>query len=257
MTNPDIPRILLVDDIRLFRELEKVYLRRHACELLTADSGESALEIASSEPLDLIVLDDQMPGLGGLEACRRLKAGAGTSAIPVLMTSNPGLEAGCLQAGADEFVGKPILQSEFISKVRRLLPHLQERVNERAFVSVPVEVDVGGRTIRGESRDLSVSGMFIKSPAGVSLGERVKLKFALPGVDEPILAAGEVRNRVVPAPERRMSPGFGVRFEPLGREAEMAIRDFVRRIEGVMPAAAPGLDEAGAKGSAPGGENVS
>ncbi len=226
------PRILIVDDVRLFRELEKVYLRRHACEVLTAGSGEEALEIVGAVPPALIVLDDQMPGIGGIETCRRLKADPVTARIPVLMTSNPGLESGCVRAGADDFIGKPILQAEFIDKVRKLLPGLKERANERAFVSVPVEVEIAGRVFQGESRDLSVSGMFIKSPEAVSLGDRVRIRFELQGLERPLIASGEIRNRISPSSERRMSPGFGVRFEALGSRELRAIEDYVRRIEG-------------------------
>jgi uncharacterized protein (TIGR02266 family) len=256
MTNKDVPRILLVDDVRLFRELEKVYLRRHACEVLTADSGEAALQVAAVETLHLIVLDDQMPGLGGIDTSRRLNAQPRTANVPVLMTSNPGLESGCLQAGADGFVGKPILQSEFISKVRQLLPHLEERANERAFVSIEVEVEVGGRTIRGDSRDLSVSGMFIKSAAEVSLGDRVRLRFQLQGLERPLFLAGEVRNRILPSPDSRMSPGFGVRFDGLPAADQRAIQDYVRRIEGVPPEDVQGREAAKIPGQGPGGTTV-
>ena len=85
-------KILLVDDVRLFLELEKTFLRRVVCEILTASSGEEALEVLRLERPALIVLDDQMPGIGGLETCRRIKSDPDLRSTIVLMASSPGLE---------------------------------------------------------------------------------------------------------------------------------------------------------------------
>src|SRR5262245_66478204 len=113
-------KILLVDDVRLFLELEKTFLRRLECDILTASSGTEALEIARSEGPDLILLDDQMPGLGGLEACRMLKADPRTASIRVLMASAPDSEGAARSAGADGFVSKPLGRHELVFRVREL-----------------------------------------------------------------------------------------------------------------------------------------
>src|SRR3989442_7156916 len=85
-------KILLVDDVRLFLELEKTFLRRVVCEILTASSGEEALEVLRLERPALIVLDDQMPGIGGLEASTRINSDPRLRMPNSLMASRPRLQ---------------------------------------------------------------------------------------------------------------------------------------------------------------------
>jgi CheY-like chemotaxis protein len=232
------PKILLVDDVRLFLELERTFLRRLACDTLTASSGEEALDIARSDLPDLIVLDDQMPGIGGLEVCRRIKANPALRQTIILMVSSPGLEPACLDAGADGFAAKPIVQKEFIEKIRALLPFLKTRSNDRAFIRIDVEARVGSRHFLAPSRDLSSTGMFIKTDNQAQVGDRVELRFRLPGeVDEPepIVAIAEVRNRVLAGGETRLSPGFGALFLELSEAQRERIEAFVRKLEAGEP----------------------
>ena len=225
-------KILLVDDVRLFLELEKTFLRRVVCEILTASSGEEALEVLRLERPALIVLDDQMPGIGGLETCRRIKSDPDLRSTIVLMASSPGLEPACWDAGADGFVAKPIVQQGFIERIRSFLPALQLRRNERAFVRLEVEAWIGDSVIRTSSRDLSTTGIFIKTDHPAFPGQSVKLRFNLPGAAAPIEARGEVRNRILPEGETRLSPGFGVLFRDLGEEERRSIEEYIRRLEG-------------------------
>jgi CheY-like chemotaxis protein len=228
------PKILLVDDVRLFLELERTFLRRLACDTLTASSGEEAIEVLRSDAPDLVVLDDQMPGIGGLATCRRIKGNPAFRGTIVLMVSSPGLEPACLDAGADAFLPKPIVQKDFVEKIRHLLPFLKTRSNDRAFVRIDVEARLGGRNFLAPSRDLSSTGMFIKTETPAEVGERIGLRFRLPGDPadaKPILATAEVRNRVLPGAETRLSPGFGVLFLELTEQDRVRIDEFVRRME--------------------------
>ena len=86
------PRVLLVDDSAEYRDLYAVMLEQTAT-VITASSGQDALAVASTQPLDAIVLDVMMPGLDGWQTCERLKADPITSGIPVIMlTSLDGLD---------------------------------------------------------------------------------------------------------------------------------------------------------------------
>ena len=87
----DRPRVLLVDDSAEYRDLYALMLEQTA-SVITASSGEDALALAATEPIDAIVLDVMMPGLDGWQTCERLKADPATSGIPVIMlTSLDGL----------------------------------------------------------------------------------------------------------------------------------------------------------------------
>jgi len=87
----DRPRVLLVDDSAEYRNLYTLMLEDTAT-VITASSGEEALAVAATQPLDVIVLDVMMPGMDGWQTCERLKADPATSRIPVVMlTSLDGL----------------------------------------------------------------------------------------------------------------------------------------------------------------------
>ena len=89
--NDGRPRVLLVDDSAEYRDLYALMLEQTA-SVITASSGEDALALAATEPVDAIVLDVMMPGMDGWETCQRLKSDPATTGIPVIMlTSLDGL----------------------------------------------------------------------------------------------------------------------------------------------------------------------
>lgn len=117
-------RILVVDDLAPNRNLLEVKLQAEYYDVLTASSGEEALEVAAKEPLDLILMDAMMPGINGFEACRLIKDNPKTWHIPVIMVT--ALEdtkdrIRGLEAGADDFITKPIDDFNLMARVRSLL----------------------------------------------------------------------------------------------------------------------------------------
>jgi DNA-binding response OmpR family regulator len=114
-------RVLVVDDDLTVRDVVRRYLERAGHQVALADNGEDALAwIARHEP-DLVVLDLMLPGIDGLEVCRRLRA---TSSVPVVMLTALGEEenriAG-LQLGADDYVTKPFSPRELALRVASVL----------------------------------------------------------------------------------------------------------------------------------------
>jgi two-component system alkaline phosphatase synthesis response regulator PhoP len=116
--------ILVVDDEEDIRELVELNLGREGYQVLACDTGECALELSRTKKPDLIVLDLMLPGVDGLEVCRRLKADADTRQIPVVMLTAKGEEADIvagLEIGADDYVTKPFSGKVLAARVRRLL----------------------------------------------------------------------------------------------------------------------------------------
>ena len=117
-------RILVVDDLAPNLHLLEVKLQAEYYDVVTAKSGYQALEIASKEKLDLILMDAMMPGMNGFEACEKLKQNPETWHIPVIMVT--ALEETKdrirgLEAGADDFITKPIDDFNLMARVKSLL----------------------------------------------------------------------------------------------------------------------------------------
>lgn len=117
-------RVLIVDDEEEIRQLVAFNLAKEGYEITPAASGEEALRLAISQPPDLVILDLMLPGIDGLEVCRRLKREPGTREVPVVMLTAKGEEADIvagLELGADDYVTKPFRVRELLARLRAVL----------------------------------------------------------------------------------------------------------------------------------------
>ncbi len=124
MTTP--PRILLVDDDVELAGMLRDYLVRDGFEVLAVPDGESGVAEALGGGFSLVVLDVMMPGIGGIEALRRIRA---ASTVPVLMLTAKGDDLDRilgLELGADDYVPKPCLPRELAARLRAILRRSQQ-----------------------------------------------------------------------------------------------------------------------------------
>ena len=122
--NGRVPRILVVDDTEAARRLLETLLHGEGFKTLTAENGERALELAESELPDLILLDLMMPGMDGFTVARRLKGNPETKPIPIIVVSaleDRESRMRGLEAGAEEYLTKPIDRMDLRIRVRNLL----------------------------------------------------------------------------------------------------------------------------------------
>ncbi len=120
----NVKKILLVDDVKFFLELQKSFLKRTNCEILTASNGTEGVELAKKERPDLILMDLYMPEMNGDEACKAIKSDPELKDIPLIMVTKAGEDdekGRCLLAGCDEFVTKPINRVTLLDKVRNFV----------------------------------------------------------------------------------------------------------------------------------------
>lgn len=117
-------RILVVDDVPANVRLLEVRLLAEYFEVLTASNGREALEICESGRVDVVLLDVMMPDMDGFETCRRLKADPATAHIPVVMVTALDQAADRvrgLEAGADDFLTKPVNDLQLMTRVKSLV----------------------------------------------------------------------------------------------------------------------------------------
>lgn len=120
----DHPKVLLVEDEPAQREVLKYNLQSEGFDVVTAADGDEAVLLVEEETPDIIVLDWMLPGVSGIEICRRLKSKSHTRSIPVIMLSARAEEVDRvrgLETGADDYVVKPYSVLELMARVRSQL----------------------------------------------------------------------------------------------------------------------------------------
>jgi two-component system response regulator ResD len=158
-------RILVVEDDLTVAEVVVDYLRHAGLEPRHAADGQTALEITAGWHPDLVVLDLMLPGLSGLEVCRRLRGGRDArSPLPVIMLTALSEESDRvlgLESGADDYVTKPFSPRELTLRVQAVLR--RARAGHPAAAPPPprhsgrLEVDVAARRARSDGRELDLT----------------------------------------------------------------------------------------------------
>jgi two-component system phosphate regulon response regulator PhoB len=190
-------RILVVDDEPDIRELIRYNLQKEGYRVTTAATGEVALKAAGEQRPDAIVLDLMLPGIGGIEVCRRLKRDDRTRLIPVVMltakTEETDVVTG-LEAGADDYVTKPFSPRVLTARVKAMLRRTLE-TNARpeedriAIHGITIdrarhEVRIGERQIQLSATEFAILEFLSKNPGWVF--SRAKIIDAIRGKDYPV-----------------------------------------------------------------------
>ena len=139
-------RVLIVDDIPTNVRLLEARLTAEYFEVLTATSGPEALAICARQDVDIVLLDVMMPDMDGFEVCRRLKASSRTHHVPVLMITaldQPSDRVQGLDAGADDFLTKPVDDTQLMARVKSLarLKSLTDELRARALTGQQIAIE--------------------------------------------------------------------------------------------------------------------
>jgi two-component system, OmpR family, response regulator MprA len=169
--------ILVVDDERAVRESLRRALELEGYDVELAEDGEAALErLEGTAQADAVILDVLMPGIDGLEVCRRLRAGA--NPVPVLMlTARAEVDSRVagLDAGADDYLPKPFALAELLARLRALLRRAASDDDTTDLLRfADLEVDLGTREVRRGSMaieltrtEFSLLELFLRNPRQV------------------------------------------------------------------------------------------
>lgn len=143
-------RILVVDDEPQIRRVMRMTLGGQGYEIVEARSGEEALERFRNELPDLVLLDLNMPGIGGLETCRQLRSTSETPIIVLTVRNTEDEKVQALDAGADDYITKPFGMKELMARIRAALRRAPTApgAGPQTFANEHLEVDFERRSVK-------------------------------------------------------------------------------------------------------------
>jgi two-component system response regulator VicR len=151
-------RILLVEDEQTIADVVRDYLLQAGFQVDVARDGFAALQLAAKRQPDLVLLDRMLPGLDGVEVCRRLRQ---SMSVPVIMLTALGTEDDRvlgLEAGADDYITKPFSPRELVLRVRSVLRRsIQEFSPEPAVQVAGFDLNPAARTVTHHGRPLALT----------------------------------------------------------------------------------------------------
>ncbi|GAA1527898.1 response regulator transcription factor [Actinomadura kijaniata] len=226
-------RVLVVDDDPTVAEVVARYLERDGHEVECVADGARALRRAADRPPDLVVLDLMLPGMSGLEVCRRLRA---TSAVPIVMLTALGDENDRLvglESGADDYVTKPFSPRELALRVRSVLRRARGAVvpgvggplrdGDLVVDVVAHEAERAGRRLTLTAREFDLLAFLLRNPQQAFTRDQLLDRvwgWSFGDSSTVTVHVRRLREKIEddPAAPRRIVTvwGVGYRYEPAG-----------------------------------------
>jgi two-component system KDP operon response regulator KdpE len=141
-------RILIVDDEPQIRRIMRTTLIGEGYEVEDAKTGEEAIEKVREFRPDLVLLDMNMPGMGGLAACREIRADTSIGVIMLTVRNSEADKVAALDAGADDYITKPFGTPELLARIRAALRRLPASAAPAKISAGQLEIDFSARTVR-------------------------------------------------------------------------------------------------------------
>jgi len=225
-------KILLVDDVAFFRDVMCDYFKRTPATIITAASGQEAIDMAMRELPDLIYMDVAMPEMSGIEACRQIKAHPILKKIPVLLVFTPDRDATVAEvvtSGCDGYLAKPFGREDFLNLGHGHLFNIERR-ERRVPCQMTVNFSINGEEYQGRGVDISRHGFYVEFRDEIPPNSRIKAKFLLPTVSaEMIVISGRITwiNQGFPRQNMILPQGFGVEIQSIDMGSVETIRTYL------------------------------
>ncbi len=186
MSSPPLRRVLVIEDHQEIAELVRLHLVDVPCQVDLAGDGNQGLALAAAHTYDLVILDVMLPGLNGLEVCKRLRAKE--IYTPILMLTSKSSEVDRvlgLELGADDYLTKPFSIVELIARVKAIFRRVDALEaaparKPKAIVNGDLSIDVdrrhvtlAGRTIELTAKEFDLLVFFASQPGRVFKREQL------------------------------------------------------------------------------------
>lgn len=223
-------KVLLVDDVKLFLELEKTLLtNRSNLQLFTATSGKEAIEIHKREKVDLILCDLYMPGMNGDEVCKIIRKDDNLKKVSIIIVTTSAKDSDmCLEAGANDVVLKPVNPSELLKKVGKYI-NIPMRRDIRILARIGVEGlrGMGAESFISNTVNISINGVLIETSHTLTIGEAVSCSLSIPGNSTLVTVTGEVV-RKGDGKQSGMNY-YGIKFLDIREDDRLVIASYINR----------------------------
>jgi two-component system KDP operon response regulator KdpE len=229
--------ILVVDDEPQIRRVLRSALSTRGYVITEAKTGEEALELMRKERPDLILLDVNMPGMGGIEACREIRRASDAPVIMLTVRNAERDKVGALDAGADDYVVKPFGIEELLARIRAALRRYSPGDTLPSFVSKDLTIDFETRqmTVRDRIVHLTPKEYDVLKHLVANQGKPLTHRRLLQSVWGPDygeetenlrVVINQLRKKIETDPARPKyivtEPWVGYRFQPFRESASKA-----------------------------------
>jgi DNA-binding response OmpR family regulator len=206
-------RVLIVEDEPDISSLLAFHLEREGYQVSQSPNGLDALQQVRARPPDLVLLDLMLPGIGGLEVCRRLRQDPATAALPVVMLTAKREEVDRvlgLELGADDYIVKPFSPKEVVARVRAVLRRSRAPADNVPLVIGKLAIDVARHTVHvdGGPVVLTPKEFDLLRTLAEARGRVLSRELLLDRV-WGYAAAGEIESRTVDVHVRRLRVKLG------------------------------------------------
>ena len=227
-------KILLVDDVDFFRDVMCDYFKRTPATIITASDGEEAINVAMREWPGLIYMDVGMPGMNGIEVCKKIKAHPQLKKIPVLLVFTPDRDATIKEveaSGCDGYLAKPFGREEFLNLGHRHLFNIQRR-ERRVPCQMTIDFEINGASYQGRGVDISLHGLYLEFRDEIPPKKHVKASFLLPTISsKKIEVAGRIAwvNQGFPRENMGLAQGFGIEFQSIDMDSVDIVKAYLEK----------------------------
>lgn len=156
-------KVLVVEDDREIIQLLQIHLKDLGCSVISASEGDIGLQKATSEPLDLIILDVMLPKMDGIEICQKIRAKGIKTPIMMLTAKSEEIDKVLgLEIGADDYLTKPFSIREFIARVKAIFRRQKMTIAHNAQAEKPTAMQFDILSINVEMRKVLLDGIKVE-----------------------------------------------------------------------------------------------